>query len=336
MEKEKHKVEDDFRVWSWKRALLVTGGSVLYGILMLMFFSRSRLWGPGVETGPAYVTFLALVPAAIGVMSVYALPPARRTTRNVISVAIVTTLAFMGVAVLSASGIFLCVLMIAPFCLVTAVIGALLIRFVERWLNDEKSKRQYAFGGLALLLPFLLAPVEAKVAPPDWYRTVEDSLIIRSTPEQVWNHIIRMDDILPEEQRPSFYHTMGIPRPVRAVLTGEGVGAVRQGEFEYDLTFREKIIVWQPFEAVRFSVDIHVNNHATPVLEQIGGRYFDILEAGYRIEALEDGTVRLYLDSQYRLSTNFNFYGAFWSDWIMHDFQAYVVHTVKQRVESGS
>jgi hypothetical protein len=143
-----------------------------------------------------------------------------------------------------------------------------------------------------------------------------------------------MDTITLAEQRPSLYHTLGVPRPVRATLDREAVGGIRVGEFEYGLTFHEIITVWETNQTVRFDVEVHTNTRDTDILAQIGGRYFDIFEAGYRIEPLTDGRVRLHLSSTYRLSTHFNLYGALWSDWILHDFQNYVLYTVKTRVEN--
>jgi len=79
----------------------------------------------------------------------------------------------------------------------------------------------------------------------------------------------------------------------------------------------------------------YTNTRDTDILAQIGGRYFDIFEAGYDIEPLTDGRVRLRLNSTYRLSTHFNAYGVLWTDWILHDFQGYVLQTVKTRVEKS-
>lgn len=341
-EKEKHKnedVEEPLKL-PWYYGVGVIVGCIVYGIVMFMVFMNSGTLG-GKRSDVAYITFLGLVPLGIGVISTFALPPERRTLRASIGMAAATTVIFMIVAGLMFSGIWLCVLMIAPFIIVIGIIGALLmwgVRKIWGWSQRDtgKQKRQYVFAGLLILLPLLLSPLEASSTPPTWNREVTDSIIIKGTAETVWNNIIRMDTITQEEQRPSFYHTMGIPRPIRAKLDREAVGGIRQGEFEYGLMFYETITVWEPNKAVHFTVDVHTNPQSSPALMNIGGPYFDILEAGYQIEPVDAEHVRLTLNSDYRLSTNFNFYGAFWSDWIMHDFQSYVLQTVKTRVEAQS
>lgn len=336
-DKLKRKIED-VPVWSWKKTLAVVGFAIGYGLVLLFNFQANSFFIDPAGNNMALVAFLGVVPMVIGAISVYAIPPARRKPLTVVLVALGMTLLFLAVSLLMASGLFICVLMATPFLFAFAAIGALFSYIVkkldQRYSSGKKKKRQYAFSGFVLILPILIAPMEARLQSPVWQRNVQDEIVIRGTAEAVWNNIIRMETIHPDEQRPSIYHTLGIPRPIKAELDYEGVGGVRIGYFEYGLTFVEEIIQWQPARLVRFSVDVQHNDQSTAVLKHIGGRYFDVVEAGYEIEQLDEEHVILRLDSDYILSTNFNGYGAFWSDWIMHDFQNYVLTTVKNRVEA--
>jgi uncharacterized protein YndB with AHSA1/START domain len=348
MTEQKHKPKrtpDDHavKIWTWSRVLIVSvlatvyGMGIMYAYLTfndanaLPLFDAPASSSPGLST--AYLSFLLLVPAAIGAISIYSIPAEARTPRRSLMLGLSTTIIFLGTAALAHTGIFLCVLMAAPFVLLPAGLIAVIVGYFSR-RNNEKKKRHYAFTGFVMLLPFLMFPVESQIESPVWERTVEDSVVINATPETVWNHIIRMETISEAEQRPSWYHTLGIPRPVRATLDYEGVGGIRQGEFEFGLTFREEITTWEPHHEVAFNVDVLHNNRSTPVLAQVGGTHFDLTAAGYRIERLSETQVRLHLHSSYHLATNFNGYGALWADWIMHDFQQYVLHTVKNRAES--
>ena len=62
--------------------------------------------------------------------------------------------------------------------------------------------------------------------------------------------------------------------------------------------------------------------------------FFDTLDGRYAIEPLADGRVLLHLSSEHRLSTRFNFYAGWWTDWIMRDTQNYILAVVKARCES--
>ena len=67
--------------------------------------------------------------------------------------------------------------------------------------------------------------------------------------------------------------------------------------------------------------------------QEIGGRYFDVTAAGYRIEPLENGHVRLHLSSTHRLTTRFNSYGLLWTRWGLAEFQDEILHVLKARAE---
>lgn len=335
MEKSKRKNDKSpIKIWSKKRFFGVIVLAVAYGWFSWYTFAELRF---DETLSPAFISFLIFVPIAIGAFSIYTIPPVLRTPFRVITLAIATIILFLVVAVISNPVILLCVAMAAFPIVALGAIGALLNMIYTKYMRNKKKKNtQYAIAGLLLILPYVLAPIEANVEPTSWYRTVETEVIINdTTPEEVWNSIVRMQPISPAEQRPSWYHLMGIPRPTEATLEGEGVGSIRTGYFESGLSFEEEVTLWQPYRAMEFDVEVLLNSEATPVLREIGGAYYDLISAGYELEAVDDHTVRLSLHSEYRLSTNFNFYGAIWADWIMEDFQNYVLNTVKTRIENN-
>lgn len=327
----KNKEKDAIKTWTWRRSGIIAIIGVLYGLAMQTIFANMELSDN--MNNLALVAFLGGVPLVIGGISTRMIPPVRRTWFNVGGIAIGMALVFILFAIMSNPATLICVAMASPFIVAIAVIGAMVFNWADRKMLEHRTS-QYAFSGLVLILPLLLAPVEANLESPIWYRNVQDEIIIKASPEDVWDNIIRMETITPDQQRPSIYHMLGIPRPIKATLDHEGEGGVRIGYFEDGLTFVEEITHWDVNKQVRFAVDVRHNDASTAVLKHIGGRYFDVLEAGYEIVQLDDEHVVLRLDSDYRLSTNFNGYGAFWSDWILHDFQMYVLTTVKMRVES--
>ena len=317
----------------WKRRLVVMLLAVAYGWGALWWFSTHD-YGNRDLLPMAFISFLILVPVAIGAVSSMTLPEEERRLLPMVSSAIFNVALFLVVAVITYPPILFCVLLASPFVLVPVGVIALIMWLINR-RSGEKRKNQYAFVGLLLILPFVTAPFEATIESPIWNRRVEDSVIINASAEEVWENIIRMDTITEAEHRPSWYHAFGIPRPIRATLSEDELGATRTGYFEYGLTFNEEITVWEPNEAVVFDVSVEHNDQSTPVLMQINGAYFGIQEAGYTITPINDQQVELTLYSDYRLSTNFNFYAVFWSDWIMHDFQRYVLTTVQARLDGS-
>jgi hypothetical protein len=68
----------------------------------------------------------------------------------------------------------------------------------------------------------------------------------------------------------------------------------------------------------------------------VGGPFFDVLRGEYVLEPLPNGGTRLHLSSQHRVSTDFNWYAHLWTDAVMADLQATILHVIKDRAESAS
>ena len=65
----------------------------------------------------------------------------------------------------------------------------------------------------------------------------------------------------------------------------------------------------------------------------IGGKFFDVLQGTFTIKALNEREAVLHLQSQYRLSTPFNLYAAWWSDTVMRSIQDNILQVIKGRCE---
>src|SRR4051812_8725898 len=113
-EPEKSKQAPSPRVLPRFYFLAVIVGAIVYGIGMMLIFQKV-VPNTAAHGDIATAAFLVFVPFGIGVISTFAIAPAQRTIWNVIGVALLTTVIFMIVAGLMFSGIWLCLLMIAPF-----------------------------------------------------------------------------------------------------------------------------------------------------------------------------------------------------------------------------
>lgn len=328
MKEEKPKRKQQAGLNRQQRTAIAVIVAIVYGLIARMLFV-------GIEFYPAVsLVFLTLTPFAIGTLSVSLYPDKSLSMSKAFSVSASTSVLFLiSTALATVDAYFwICVVMAAPFVFVLAGLGGIVMRWILRRGSKQKRKRMYSFIGLTLLAPYILAPIESQITPADMYRTVHEQIIIDASPELIWQNIIRVDTIT--DQRLNLFHLIGIPRPIRATLDYEGIGGVRLGEFENGLSFAEEIIVWEPNRTVSFTIRVNHNELESPSLQQIGGRYFEVLKATYTIEPLDDGRVILHLSSDYRLSTTFNGYAALWANWVLHDFQGFVLNTVKIRTEA--
>jgi hypothetical protein len=180
----------------------------------------------------------------------------------------------------------------------------------------------------------LSAGLESQLGTGDELRVVSNTIDIRASDETVFRHIARVAPITEPQQ--SFFFTMGFPRPVEATLGKEAVGGVRHASFERGLVFIETITKWEPLREIRFTIDVDPDSTPTTTLDAhvtVGGRYFDVLEGGYRIEPLGPALVRLHLDSQHRISTHYNGYTSLWSDYLMGEIQENILRVIRDRCE---
>jgi uncharacterized protein YndB with AHSA1/START domain len=324
-----------------KQRRLVWGGiatGLLHGLLTRWVFG---LHHPDAATqGSAYSVmtsaFVFGAPLTMGFLAVWIAEragPVGWKTR--VMLPWVSSLAGLGATLLLEWEGLICVVMLAPVMLLLSTIGGLLAIGVRRAMGRDGQVRCAA---LVALLPFLAAPVERLRSQADEILEVRNVIDIAAPPERVWQEIRSVPRIAEEEHSDSWLHRMGFPRPVEAVLQGEGVGSVRIAQFERGLVFVERVTEWKPSERLAFTIRADTANIPAKTLDEhvkVGGPYFDVLDGVYEIEAGMVGTVRLHLASRQRLGTRFNWYASLWSGRVMSELQTYILRIVKRRAESS-
>lgn len=111
-------------------------------------------------------------------------------------------------------------------------------------------------GGISMMLalPYLLAPVEHRITTPTELRQVENTVVIHAPTSTVWREVKSVPRIDARELPLRFAHLIGLPRPLSATLSQDGVGGVRNASFERGLVFRETVTDWQPERRLAFSI----------------------------------------------------------------------------------
>jgi hypothetical protein len=230
----------------------------------------------------------------------------------------------------------ICIILLLPLILVLSSIGGLI---AEICLKIFKSKRDRTFCvAIVVLLPFAAAPIEQLQSINSQIRTVQTQIKIHANAETVWNQIRSVSLISEKEQHFSFSHMIGFPRPLEAKLVGDGVGAVRYATFEKGVLFVETINEWDEPHRLAFLIRADTKNIPPKTFDEhviIGGKYFDVLNGTYWIEEIGNGDVILHLSSSQRLSTRFNFYSHFWTEFLMADLQNYILGIIKKRCETN-
>jgi len=187
-----------------------------------------------------------------------------------------------------------------------------------------------------LALPFLLAPFEKRVSPVTERRIVETSVQIAADADTVFRNLAEVPAIDANERRMGFFQRIGIPQPLEARLSYEGVGAIRDARFVEGIRFRETVTRFEPGRRLAFDIAVAAASIAPGTLDEhvrVGGPYFDAEYGEFEIQPRGDGTVLLRLRSRHRVATHFNFYARLWTEAIMQDLQTGICAVIKQRSE---
>jgi hypothetical protein len=229
---------------------------------------------------------------------------------------------------------WICIWLWLPLVLLLSALGGAVVWAVRRVGSPGKARSAVA---CVAALPLAASPLEQQLALPSQIRHVETEIRIEAPAERVWAAIVEVPAIAEREHEFAWSHAIGFPRPIAALADGEGVGSLRTATFERGVVFRERVHTWQPGVALAFSIDPEsipargLDEHVT-----VGGKYFDVLSGSYRIERSQDGAVVLHLSSEHRLSTRFNAYASWWTDFIMRDTQRYILRIIRDRCEAAA
>ncbi|MFM2421229.1 MAG: hypothetical protein RL385_5952 [Pseudomonadota bacterium] len=301
---------------------------LIYGVSAQLAVRLQLLQGLHAVMSFGYVFVL---PAVLGIITALSLRPGRRWWESV-GAALLTTALSLAVAFAVGWEGTICVVMAAPVYFTLAVLGALLGHF-SRGRGGGPSQRGAVIALLGM--PLASAGIESRLPAEKALRTVHTQIDIRAPRQEVWRQIVRVPAI--HEPQEGWFFRMGFPRPVEATLSHEGVGGVRHASFERGLLFVETITAWEPEQHFRFSIAVDPAHTPLTTLDAhvtVGGQYFDVLDGGYRIEALDAEHVRLHLDSKHRISTRFNAYTSLWSDALMGSIQENILRVIRARAEA--
>lgn len=191
---------------------------------------------------------------------------------------------------------------------------------------------------VAILLPFLMAPIESYFGRSAAIYTQYTTINIQSNDNKVWENIIRVKAITEAENKHTLFRFTGVPRPVKAEFDTIAIGGKRKAFFDRGLIFTETITAMIPDKILAFNIEADPGSKPLTALEKyliIDGQYFEVLDGKYEIERTGNNHIKLHLSSRYRLATHYNFYSGWWARVIMNHIQKSILQVVKQRSETG-
>jgi uncharacterized membrane protein YeaQ/YmgE (transglycosylase-associated protein family) len=274
------------------------------------------------------IGFLFVTPAIIGAITVFfGTEKQRKSAAFQIMMPWVSIAAFLLVTMITLLEATACVVMLLPVFLFFASTGGVIMGSIKK--TPDRSKTLSIF----LFLPLAVSSLETHFANPKDKHQVRTEIIINADKQTVWKNIKSVDSIRNEELKWSFAHFIGMPKPIKSKLTEEKVGGVRNIYWDKGIRFREIINKWKPLES--FSYDVIIDTIPPGAVDphiQVGGEYFSVNNGGYELASIGNRT-KLTLFCNYTIASKFNFYGKYWADLILDDFQVVILNVIKARCE---
>src|SRR5467141_1218075 len=226
----------------------------------------------------------------------------------------------------------ICILMAAPFALGLAALGGMLGFTIQAtyWLN----KGTTIMMSVVLLFTPAVQGVERLVKPQAETYEVRTAIEVNAPPEKVWNQVVAFAEIPPPKE---LLFRAGIAYPIRAEISGHGVGAVRHCIFSTG-PFVEPIEVWDEPRLLKFGVTANpaplnelspYGNIQPPHLHG----YFVSKQGQFLLTALPGGRTRLEGATWYQHTMWPAAYWHLWSDHIIHKIHLRVLEHIRVAVE---
>jgi hypothetical protein len=226
----------------------------------------------------------------------------------------------------------ICILMAAPFALALATLGGMLGYAIQAgyWMH----KGTPAMLSIVLLFTptFQSAEYWAKLQPGTF--EVRTAIEVNAPPDKVWNQVVAFAEIPPPKE---LLFRAGIAYPIRAEISGHGVGAMRHCIFSTG-PFAEPIEVWDEPRLLKFGVT--ANPAPLNELSPYGNiqpahlhGYFVSKQGQFLLTALPGGRTRLEGATWYQHTMWPAAYWRLWSDYIIHKIHLRVLEHIRAAVE---
>jgi hypothetical protein len=273
------------------------------GVAMRLVYSGA----PGDPYSPMNLSFIALVPLAVGAITVYvAERSARRSWQYCFTAGILANALFiLGTMLIMVEGL-ICAVLIFPLFAVYGALGALVMGALCRASNWPRHG-VYGFAVLPLLLGAL-----APNGPDDVYIGREErTVLIQAAPAVVWQQLNNTRDIQPAEVDKAWMYRIGVPLPQSGVTRATPQGHERTVTMGKAIHFTQLATEWEENRRVRWAYRFDADSfppHALDDHVKVGGHYFDLIDTVYTLTPAGDGKTALTVSMQYRVSTGYNWY----------------------------
>lgn len=322
---------------------LIAGAA--YGIAMRLVFSgiSSADAGPAnndvIKNGEHAFTammasFIYGAPFVVGMVTVFTAEMRSRRTwwYYFWSGSAACTLMICATLIILIEGI-ICAILIVPLFVIAGGLGGVVMGAMFR---ITKWARHTLYSVAAL--PILLGGIEQQLPLPARISTVERSVLVNATPENVWRHLESTPDIKPNEVEHAWMFRIGVPLPTSGATRHTADGIVRHVSMGKGIHFEQIATQWEPNRHVNWKYRFKPDSFPPNALDDhvmIGGHYFDLIDTSYTLVPRGSHT-ELQVKMRYRVSTQFNWYAQPIAEFLIGNFEDVILSFYARRAEGDS
>jgi uncharacterized membrane protein YhaH (DUF805 family) len=240
-----------------------------------------------------------------------------------------TAMAAIGLIAVALEGI-VCIILIAPLAFGLAVLGGMMGRAIANSTQRPPSQMMMGFA----VLPLMFA-LEAAL-PPETSFDTRETITVSAPPAVVWASLLRMETI---EEPAALPFRLGVAHPIRGEVVGEGIGAMRRGEFSTGIAI-ERITEWVPNRTLAFIVEQDVPSmrelspyHHVHAPHATG--YFRTVLTRFDLVPQSDGGTQIVERTSHQLKLDPVLYWLPMVRWIVHMNNSRVLRHVKYQAETA-
>lgn len=226
-----------------------------------------------------------------------------------------------------------CFIILFPPYVFFSIVLSVIFRYILNAEDSQNSNKIKRNGLVFLVIPILLGNVENYFDKKESKLIVYHKIFIKAPKEKVWKNLFSVPDLTHYIDRSTFNY-FGFPNPVRSEYNEKT--NVRLGYFSNGIILNESVVGSKPFEELSFKINVEGSNlESSQTFDHIlKNKNLVFNTITYKLQSVDKNTTELTLVCDYKVRSNLPFYGEFWSENIILDFENKLLKALKKQNET--
>lgn len=226
-----------------------------------------------------------------------------------------------------------CFIILFPPYVFFSIVLSIIFRYILNAEDSQNSNKIKRNGLVFLVIPILLGNVENYFDKKESKLIVYQKIFIKAPKEKVWKNLFSVPDLTHYIDRSTFNY-FGFPNPVRSEYNEKT--NVRLGYFSNGIILNESVVGSKPLEELSFKINVEGSNlESSQTFDHIlKNKNLVFNTITYKLQSVDENTTELTLVCDYKVRSNLPFYGEFWSENIILDFENKLLKALKKQNET--